>query len=71
MTVPPVGGDKGAEDGERDAPAAAVVCVFSESFLEKRGRDGEWRGRSVTMLRSPCRITHGCLVYLRHVSVKV
>lgn len=45
MTAPPAGDDKGEEDGEGEAPAAAAaaVCVSSEAFLEKRGRDGEYR----------------------------
>eukprot|EP00903_Cladosiphon_okamuranus_P009266 g8842.t1 len=39
MTAPPAGDDKAEEDGaEEEAPAAAVACVSSESFLEKRGK---------------------------------
>lgn len=42
MTAPPVG-DKREDDGAGEEDGAAVVCVSSESFLEKRGRDGEDR----------------------------
>lgn len=42
MTTAPAGDGKEEEGGAgEEAPAAAVVCVSSESFLEKRGRDGE------------------------------
>lgn len=47
MTAPPVGDDSGEEGGPGEAPAAAAACVSSESFLEKRGRDGEWVGSVV------------------------
>lgn len=44
MTVPAPGG-RGEESAAGDDAAAdgtdAVVCVSSEAFLEKRGRDGE------------------------------
>lgn len=42
MTAPPVG-DKREDDGAGEEDGAAVVCVSSESFLEKRGKDGEDR----------------------------
>eukprot|EP00752_Nemacystus_decipiens_P016388 g14650.t1 len=51
MTALPAGDDKGEEDGAGDAPAAPVVRVSSESFLEKRGRD-ELSVYSLTTLSS-------------------
>lgn len=42
MTTPPPDEDREEEGGARGAPVAPVVCVSSESFLEKRGRNGEW-----------------------------
>lgn len=54
---PPVGDGGGDGEGTGDAPAAAaaVVCVSSESFLEKRGRGSEWRGELDTALTNTCR----------------
>lgn len=39
LMVVPVVGVGGEEGGAEDVPAA--VCVSRESFLEKRGKDGE------------------------------
>lgn len=70
MTSPPMSEGTAEEGSAEEAPAAAVVCVSSEAFLEKRGRDGEWRGRSATVVPTEVPVGQGILLLISYIPLK-